>query len=103
MHNETITRQNRVLAPILLAISILCVLFITRGFYTDYIEKSTRLNALNNALESKTEARDALMKIQAQFASGAKNDMTKRVEQLDKPFVTSDIMATVMLNDFTKS
>lgn len=103
MHNETITRQNRVLTPILLAVTILFLIFVTKSIYLQYMEKSTTLTAATTSLEAKKVIRDSLLKIQAQFASGATTDIAKKVERLDKKFEVSDIMETVMLNDFTKT
>lgn len=103
MHNETITRQNRILTPILLAVTILFLIFVTKSVYLQYMEKSTALTNSTINLESKKVIRDELLKIQAQFASGATTDIAKKVEQLNKKFEVSDIMETVMLNDYTKT
>jgi hypothetical protein len=103
MQNETHSRQNRVLAPIALAVSIVIAVMVLRPFYLDYIEKSTLSRDAQTTLETKISERDALEKIQAQFNSGATSDIAKRVEQLNKKFVVSDIMEAVMINDYTKT
>lgn len=103
MQNETHSRQNRVLAPIALAASIIIAVMVLRPLYLDYIEKSTLSRDTAKTLETKISERDALEKIQAQFNSGATSDIMKRVEQLNKKFVVSDIMEAVMINDYTKT
>ncbi|MDD2693354.1 MAG: hypothetical protein PHY14_00300 [Candidatus Gracilibacteria bacterium] len=103
MHNETIARQNRVLTPILLAVTIFFLIFITKSIYLQYMEKSTTFTSVETNRESKVKMRDELLKIQAEFASRATTDIAKKVEKINKKFEASDIMETIMLNDFTKT
>ncbi len=102
-HNDTIHRKNRVFAPIIVAIGIVCIILVTKPVYTHYIEQARIYQDGISRLESKKVTRDELLKIQAMFASGATTDIVKKVEKLDKKFISSDIMESVMLNDFTKT
>ena len=67
------------------------------------MEKSTTFTSVETNRESKVKMRDELLKIQAEFASGATSDIAKKVEKINKKFEASDIMETIMLNDFTKT
>lgn len=103
MQTETITRQNRVLTPILLAIILVVGVLITRPMYTDFLEKSSELATLRSDVSTKEKTRDDLLAIQAQFASGGTTELAKQVARLDVKYDVSDIMETVMLNEYTKS
>lgn len=102
MQNETIHRQNKVLAPVILAVSIILAVLVLRPFYTDMIEKSSILDRTQIELEGKTTYLDGLKKTQALIESGSTSDLKKKVDQLGKKFDVPDIMQTVMLNDYTK-
>ena len=65
LHQATITRQNKVLAPIILAISIILAVLVLRPFYIDTIEKNTIADRVQNDLETKSGALAELQKIQA--------------------------------------
>lgn len=43
MNNETISRQNRVLSPIILAVTLIVIVLIMRPFYISFIEQSAVL------------------------------------------------------------
>ncbi len=103
MQNETISRQNRVLAPIILAITIVVAILILRPVYAWFIEKNALITQNISTLESRTTVYNKLLEIRAMFDSGATSDLQKKVDQLDRKFNVSDIMETVMLNLFTKA
>lgn len=100
---ETIHRQNKILAPIILAISIILLVVALWPLYSSAIEKSATLANLDSQYETKMTVRDGLMRIQEMFASGAKNDLIEKVQKLDIPYNVPDIMQAVMLNDYTRS
>ena len=103
LHQETITRQNRVLAPIILAVSIILAILVLRPFYIDTIEKNTIADRVQNDLEAKSGALAELQKIQVMVDSWTTSDLSKKVTQLSQVFDVPDIMQAVMLNDYTKS
>jgi len=104
MQNETLLRQNRVLAPIILALTLFFAVLILKPLYTSSIEKMTLESATEANLEKKVQIRDELAKIEASFtSSGTPSDLVSKVKKLDKKFVVSDIMEAVMLNNFTKN
>ncbi len=103
MSHETHIRQNRVLAPIVLALSIILGVFLLRPFYTNTIEQSVITDRVQSTLEGKTDTYNSLLKVQELLNSGTTSDLSKKVAQLNQGFNVSDIMGSVMLNDYTKS
>ena len=102
LHQETINRKNRVLAPIILAVSIILAVLVLRPFYIDTIEKDVIANKVENDLEGRINSYSGLLKIQALVESGSTSDLSKKVVQLSQVFDVTNIMQAVMLNDYTK-
>ena len=102
LHQETINRKNRVLAPIILAVSIILAVLVLRPFYIDTIENDVIANKVQNDLEGRINSYSGLLKIQALVESGSTSDLSKKVLQLSQVFDVTNIMQAVMLNDYTK-
>ena len=102
LHQETINRKNRVLAPIILAVSIILAVLVLRPFYIDTIENDVIANKVQNDLEGRINSYSGLLKIQALVESGSTSDLSKKVVQLSQVFDVTNIMQAVMLNDYTK-
>lgn len=96
--------HNRVYAPILLGVSILLFIFVLRPLYTDYLSKETQLASVEKTKSEKQASLDKLIAIQKAFATGSgSTEIVEKVKKIDQKFDTSNIMSTVMLNDFTRS
>lgn len=69
MQNETISRQNRVLAPIILAVTIVAAILIMRPIYTGFIEKNAILTQNTSKLEERMSVYNKLLEIRSMFDS----------------------------------
>ncbi len=94
---------HRATSPILIGIAIFFGIFILKPLYQNYIEKETILFALERDFTQKEKEYNDIVKIKEKWNSGSTSDISLRVKKLGRKFNTSDIMQTVMLNDFTKS
>lgn len=103
IHPEVIHKQNKVLAPVILAITIVLLIAVLRPLYATTTAKNATLVQLENQYEGKKGVKEELLKIEEMFASGAKNDLIDKVNKLNKVYNIPDIMQAIMLNDFTRS
>ncbi len=103
MQNESVSRQNRVLSPIILALTIIIAVVMLQPVYAGFIERNAIISEHTSTLESRTTAYSKLLEIRALFESGATSDLQKKVDLLDRRFNVSDIMESVMLNEYTKA
>ena len=71
--------------------------------YAGFIERNAIISEHTSTLESRTTAYSKLLEIRALFESGATSDLQKKVDLLDRRFNVSDIMESVMLNEYTKA
>lgn len=94
--------RNRVIAPILIGVSILFWVLVVKPLYMNSIETRSALAAVDASITQKTSDRDKLLQIKNMSGSGMSDVIKAKVTQLDRKFVPSDIMAEVMLNKFTE-
>lgn len=94
---------NRVYAPILISIAIIVGVFVLKPAYTDYLAKQTQLATLDKTKMDKQAFLNNLLAIQKSLASSSgSTEIIEKVKKLDQKFDVSNIMATVMLNDYTR-
>lgn len=95
--------NNRPIPPILIGIAIFLWVLFLKPLYETTIEKETTLSTLEKKFTQKEKDYNDILLIKEKWNSGTLNDISARVKKLGRKFNTSDIMQTVMLNDFTKS
>lgn len=103
LQKEAIQKRNRVIAPILIGISIVIGVIALRPVYSSYIEKQAVLPVTETEKMKKTEQLVALKQLQAQFQTGGTTDMAKKIQKLDHKINTTELMRAVMINDFTRA
>ena len=101
--NNTITQKNRVYAPVIIGCSLLVIIFGLYPLYTSYVDTSVEIATMEKIKAEKTTKIDAIKKMQALFAGSGSSDIKARVDKYKNKFNTSDIMETVMVNNYTKS
>ena len=94
--------KNRVIAPILIGVSILFGVLAVKPLYTSSIETRSALATVNASIEQKTSDKEKLIQIKNMSSSGMSDAIKAKVTQLDRKFVPSDLMEEVMLNKFTE-
>lgn len=94
--------KNRVIAPILIGVSILFGVLAVKPLYTSSIETRSALATVNASIEQKTSDKEKLIQIKNMSSSGMSDAIKAKVTQLDRKFVPSDLMQEVMLNKFTE-
>lgn len=106
MDNTIVQRQyhNRVYAPILLGVSLILFMFVLKPLYTNYLSKETALAIVEKSETEKQASLDKLVALQKAFATGSgSTEIVEKVKKIDQKFDTSNIMSTVMLNDYTRA
>lgn len=101
MSNSLYTK-NRVIAPIVIGVSILIGVLFVKPLYMSYIDTSSQLSSVQSDLAKKKADRDTLLNIKNNSGSGMSEALLARVKQLDQKFIPSDIIAEVMLNAYTE-
>lgn len=94
--------KNRVIAPILIGVSILFWVLVVKPLYTTSIETRSALATVNTSIEQKTSDKEKLIQIKNMSGSGMSDAIKAKVSQLDRKFIPSDLMEEVMLNKFTE-
>ncbi len=94
--------QNRILAPICLGIALLCAIVFLKPTYATYIENKSVLSSLEKEQERLTTEYESLKAIKENVGSLLSPEKLERIQKLAKKYDTSDIMSTVLLNNFTK-
>ncbi len=103
MLTNNIITQNRVYAPIIVGFVILLSVFIFYPLYTEYIDTSITIKNLENTKSEKWQKVNEIKKIQALFAGSGSSEMKEKIEKYNHSFNTSDIMESIMINNFTKN
>ena len=99
---ETNTSQkNRVYAPVLLGLSIILVVTLLYPLYTSYMDSVVEISSLEKTKAEKTTKLDAIKNMQALFVSSGASDIKTRVSKYNHKFNTSDIIESVMINNYT--
>ena len=99
---NTITKKNRVYAPVIIGCSLLIIIFGLYPLYANYVDTSVEIATMEKIKAEKTTKIDAIKKMQALFAGSGSSDIKARVDKYKNKFNTSDIMETVMVNIHTK-
>jgi hypothetical protein len=96
---------TRIYAPVILGITILLGLFITRPMYETFLSENIQYGSLENKKSEKEKVLADLVKMQKTFSSGSTwtTDLVEKVNKLWKKWDTSEVMSVVMLNQFTMS
>ena len=94
--------SNRIYAPILLALTLLVGIFAIRPLYTEYMDTKIEKQTLEKTQTELKNELNALIALQATFASSGSTELTEKARKLDKRWSEADIMSAVMLNDYTK-
>lgn len=94
--------QNRILAPICLGIALLCGIMILKPSYATYIENKSVISSLEKEQAKLTQEYESLKAIKDNIGSVLSPEKLERIQKLAKKYDTSDIMSTVLLNNFTK-
>ena len=102
IQKEAIQKRNRIYAPILVGITIILAVVAMRPGYTAYIEKQGSLEAAHAEQLSKTEDLVTLKKLQSEFLSGGITELGKKIQKLDQKITTTELMRSVMINDYTR-
>lgn len=90
--------------PIIFGVTILFLLFGLKPLYTHYMDVSSRADAVKLSRDTKQKTLDDLlvMKQSLENATGT-TDFTEKVKKLSRSWSDADIMASIMLNDYTRS
>ena len=102
IQKEAIQKRNRIFAPILIGMTIILAVVALKPAYTAYIEKANALDTLATEQRSKTEDLIILKKLQSEFLSGGVTDLGKKIQKLDQKITTTELMRSVMINDYTR-
>jgi len=97
-------QSHRVLLPIIFGTTIFFILFGLKPLYTNYMDINTQSNSVMLSRDSKQKTLDDLnlVKLSLESASGT-TEFIEKVKRLSKPWNEANIMASIMLNDFTRS
>ncbi len=101
--NNTLSQKNRVYAPIIIGVSLLVIIFGLYPLYTEFVDMSTKIGTMEKIKAEKITKIDAIKKMQALFASTGSSDIKAQVDRYKNKFNPSDIMETVMVNNYTKN
>lgn len=94
--------QNRIIAPICLGIALLFGIVFLKPTYASYVEKQAVIASLDREHVKLNVEYDNLKAIKDNIGSLLSPEKLARIEKLSKKFDTSDIMSTVLLNNYTK-
>lgn len=94
--------QNRIIAPICLGIALLFGIVFLKPTYASYVEKQAVIASLDRDHVKLNVEYDNLKAIKDNIGSLLSPEKLARIEKLSKKFDTSDIMSTVLLNNYTK-
>ncbi len=79
-------------------------MFVLKPLYTNYLSKKTALAIVEKSETEKQASLDKLVALQKAFATGSgSTEIVEKVKKIDQKFDTSNIMSTVMLNDYTRA
>lgn len=102
--NDVLYTRNRIIAPIIIAVSLIGAIIFVKPLYADYIIKNAEYLQAQKTLEEKKTKLETLtnLKKSIKTSSGSVASIDK-IKKLEKPWNSSDVIQAVMLNDFTKS
>ncbi len=94
--------ENRITAPICLGIALLLGIFFLKPSYATYIENTSIVSSLEKEQTKLTAEYESLKAVKDNIGSVLSLDKLERIQKLAKKYDNSDIMSSVMLNNFTK-
>lgn len=98
--------HNRIYAPILVGLILLVGIFVTRPLYETYMNRESLYSQIEKQkAEKESVLRDlqTLQKTFVQNVSTGSSETMKKIKKIWKKWDTSDIMSSVMLNEFTRA
>jgi hypothetical protein len=101
--NPSSIQYNQIFGPILIGLTLLIGAFFLRPLYTEYLNSEVQLTMIEQQKVDKQKSLDELIAMQQNFASSGITEISQKIQKLDQKFSASDIMETVMLNEFTKA
>jgi hypothetical protein len=103
MQNNTIHKQNRVYAPIIIGLSLFAITFLLYPLYVEYVDTNTQVVALEKSKAEKQKKIDEIVAMQQLFSWTGMTEVKSKVQKYNHPFDTSNLMEAVMVNKFTKA
>lgn len=103
MQNNTIHKQNRVYAPIIIGLSLFAITFLLYPLYVEYVDTNTQVVALEKSKAEKQKKIDEIVAMQQLFSGTGMSEIKSKVQKYNHPFDTSNLMEAVMVNKFTKA
>ncbi len=101
--NELLYTKNRIIAPIIIGVSIIIALFFLKPMYSEYISKNAEFIQSQKNLDEKKDKLQTLLKLKDSFKAGSwADDSLKKIQKLQKKWDNSDVIQSIMLNKFTK-
>ncbi len=96
---------NRIYAPILVGIALLIGIFGVRPLYETYLDTETEYARLVNIKSQREATLAELQEMQKNLSQTTTwaTELAKRIGKLSKKWDPGDVMAAVMLNDYTKT
>jgi hypothetical protein len=103
MQNNTIHKQNRVYAPIIIGLSLFAITFLLYPLYVEYVDTNTQVVALEKSKAEKQKKIGEVVAMQQLFSWTGMTEVKSKVQKYNHPFDTSNLMEAVMVNKFTKA
>jgi hypothetical protein len=105
MYTPLHASKSRIYAPIILGLAIFVGIFMTKPLYEWYLLSVTERMVTENEYEEKAKVLESLTAMKKQLESQwtGTTELTDKVNKLTKKWDSADIMAAVMLNEFTLS
>ena len=100
---NNIIQKNRVYAPIVVGITLLLATFLLYPLYMSHADTRITIAGLEKTKAHKQLKIDEVKKMQALFAGSGSSDLKAKVEKYNHRFNSSDIMETIMVNNYTAS
>jgi hypothetical protein len=98
----SISRQNRVFAPIILGITIILAVIVARPLYMSHIDLRAQTATLESELSQKEAEYTKLLSIKNSGSGGLSLSDKAKIDKISKRFDKSDVMEIVMLSEYTR-
>lgn len=92
-------KKNRVYAPMITGLAIIVAIFVARPGFAAYNEAKLQLITTETTL-SEQQAKLQKLENNANLIADANSELAKKVQKISKDFNTSEIMETIMINQF---
>jgi len=85
------------------ALSILLLVFLARPLFSSYSDAQSQLESSQATLATKDAEYQKILTLESEVQQGGSGDVIELTQKIQQNFSQSDILETVMINDFTRS